>query len=93
MGHLFGFAHTPDVLATMYCGASPSETIKRSLEADDVAAVCDVYPPGARLPGAGFSGGCSAAPSDAPAIAIAWLLLLARGRSRSGGRRDRSAHA
>jgi hypothetical protein len=47
MGHYFGVAHTPDDSnATMWSEASPGETIKRTIEADDNAGLCAIYPPG-----------------------------------------------
>jgi hypothetical protein len=46
-GHYFGIAHTPDSdLATMYAIAPPGEIDKRTLEPDDIAAICTIYPPG-----------------------------------------------
>lgn len=45
--------------ATMYPSVVPSDTLRRTLAADDQQAVCDSYPPSARFcPGSG-SGGCS----------------------------------
>ncbi len=47
LGHYFGLAHTPDdAFATMYASASPTETIKRTLAADDREGLCAIYPPG-----------------------------------------------
>ncbi len=45
-GHYLGFAHSDDREATMYSQASPGETKKRDLNADDIDALCTVYPPG-----------------------------------------------
>lgn len=46
-GHYFGIAHTPHSdLATMYAIAPPGEISKRTLEADDIEAICTMYPPG-----------------------------------------------
>ena len=48
MGHYFGLAHTPvDTLATMYAMAVSDETLKRTLEPDDIEGLCAIYPPGA----------------------------------------------
>lgn len=48
IGHYFGLAHTPDdELATMYWRAESTETIKRTLQPDDVEGLCSIYPPGA----------------------------------------------
>jgi hypothetical protein len=57
VGHLLGLAHncgiagappcTPELaLGTMYASASPGETQKRTLKADDIAGVCHIYPAG-----------------------------------------------
>ncbi|NUP07662.1 MAG: matrixin family metalloprotease [Polyangiaceae bacterium] len=45
IGHLIGLDHSPDFSATMYAGYEPGTTDQRSLEPDDVFAVCDAYPP------------------------------------------------
>ena len=44
LGHLLGFDHSTDPVATMYASAPPGETSKRDLDADDEQAICDVYP-------------------------------------------------
>lgn len=46
IGHLIGLDHTPDFSATMYAGYEVGTTDQRSLELDDVLAICDAYPPG-----------------------------------------------
>lgn len=48
-GHLLGIAHSELPDATMYGAAQLGETSKRTLHADDIAALCDQYParPGA----------------------------------------------
>jgi hypothetical protein len=45
-GHFLGLSHTCDEQATMYWHYLPGETEMRSLEADDIAGICDIYPPG-----------------------------------------------
>ncbi len=79
---------------TMYNFADLGETKKRSLEADDIAGICDIYPksadPGqcgpAKLPGT--SGGCAlgvapASPGAAAALLLAGaVLIFARSRRR-----------
>jgi len=46
-GHYFGLAHTPDdAHATMAASAPEGEIEKRTLEADDIAGLCHIYPPG-----------------------------------------------
>ena len=46
IGHFIGLDHTPDPLATMFAGYAEGETIQRTLEDDDIAGVCAIYPPG-----------------------------------------------
>lgn len=48
LGHYFGLAHTTSDHrdATMFASANFGEVTKRSIEADDVAAICSIYPPG-----------------------------------------------
>lgn len=47
LGHYFGIAHTPhDREATMFAEASPGEAKKRTLQPDDIEAVCTIYAPG-----------------------------------------------
>ncbi len=46
LGHYFGIAHSTVTDATMFVSAVAGETIKRDLDADDVAALCEIYPPG-----------------------------------------------
>jgi len=46
-GHTIGLAHSLDPTATMYATAPMGETSKRVLAADDIAAVCTIYPKGA----------------------------------------------
>jgi len=46
LGHYFGLAHSADPNATMYASAVAGETIKRDLAADDIAGICEIYPPG-----------------------------------------------
>ena len=51
VGHLLGFAHAPEPASTMYARADLGDVTKRDLDADDVSAVCYVYPRGAMTPG------------------------------------------
>ncbi|WP_373048234.1 myxosortase-dependent metalloprotease, MXAN_2677/MXAN_2678 family [Vulgatibacter sp.] len=46
IGHMIGLDHSRDGTATMYASAPHGETQKRSLAADDVEALCDIYPAG-----------------------------------------------
>lgn len=43
IGHAFGFAHSKHDSATMYGGARPGETRKRTLHSDDIDGLCQVY--------------------------------------------------
>lgn len=45
IGHFIGLDHSPDFSATMYAGYEEGSTDQRSLEPDDVFAVCEAYPP------------------------------------------------
>jgi hypothetical protein len=70
MGHLLGLAHTLESGATMKAGYDLGSIELRSLEDDDVAGICEIYPPGRPSsstscePRHGFSELCS---SDQPA--------------------------
>lgn len=46
LGHYLGLAHSTEAEATMFASAVAGETLKRDLAADDVAGICEVYPPG-----------------------------------------------
>src|SRR5690606_24022962 len=46
LGHYFGLAHSADPDATMYAFSVAGETIKRDLADDDIAGICEIYPPG-----------------------------------------------
>ncbi len=54
VGHFLGFDHTPVAAATMFASAPRGELDKRSLHADDIECLCDVYPAG--------EGSCAAIP-------------------------------
>lgn len=45
IGHFLGLDHTPDIFATMYAGYDEGSIEQRTLELDDVDALCAVYPP------------------------------------------------
>lgn len=63
-GHFLGLSHSCESNATMYAYYQLGDTSLRSLEADDIAGICDVYPPGASTgscdptPRHGFSPEC-----------------------------------
>lgn len=46
IGHAYGLGHSLDPEATMFATSSQGETKKRSLHADDIAAIQHSYPPG-----------------------------------------------
>jgi MYXO-CTERM domain-containing protein len=56
-GHFIGIGHSDVAEATMYAMADRTSTKKRSLEQDDINAVCDIYPPG------NLDDTCNAAPT------------------------------
>jgi hypothetical protein len=65
VGHFIGIAHSPDPSAVMFMSYSPGSLSQRKLHADDIEAVCNVYPststtPCNPEPKNGFSGECSA---------------------------------
>jgi MYXO-CTERM domain-containing protein len=55
-GHFIGIGHSEVGDATMFASAERSSVSKRTLEQDDVNAVCAIYPPGSLEPS------CNAAP-------------------------------
>jgi hypothetical protein len=50
VGHFLGLDHTLDYSATMYAGYDEGDTSLRTLEDDDVAGACTIYPPGRAAP-------------------------------------------
>jgi hypothetical protein len=44
-GHFLGLAHSLDPSATMFAKYTAGETELRTLSADDISAICEVYPP------------------------------------------------
>jgi hypothetical protein len=44
-GHVLGLAHSADLDATMFAKARTGSTNLRTLEADDIAGICSIYPP------------------------------------------------
>ncbi len=66
-GHFLGLAHSQDSEATMFASYPKGSIALRTLEADDVAAICAAYPPGPDIPRScddtprhGFSSDCAA---------------------------------
>lgn len=65
-GHMLGIAHSRIAGATMGIEYVPGDTSLRSLEADDVAALCEAYPPAAAeacdpTPRRGYAPACEGA--------------------------------
>ena len=109
IGHFIGLDHTKASTATMNAGYTRATTELRSLEPDDVDAVCGVYPPGREAtcdaePRNGLGNecasdgcGCSMARRDWGWPMLAGLLVLLRyGAARQAsrsGRQRASRHA
>lgn len=63
VGHFIGIAHSPESSAVMFASYSPGSTAQRTLTADDIDAVCAIYPPNSGVtcnsaPRGGFSPSC-----------------------------------
>lgn len=64
-GHFLGLSHDPVLGSTMYPEYTPGDLYQRTLDADDVAGICEIYPPGEDVdtshcdPRHGFSGACA----------------------------------
>ena len=71
-GHVLGLDHSGDPEATMYAGADPGETKKRTLDADDTAGICTTY----RTTCSACSDPPKASGCTAGRIASGWPLLL-----------------
>jgi hypothetical protein len=69
-GHFLGLSHSCDTSATMFANYKFGDTSLRTLEADDIAGVCNVYPPGKNTslcdptPRHGFSSDCDTPDTD-----------------------------
>jgi hypothetical protein len=75
IGHMIGFAHSPDPTATMFSSYDPGTIGIRTLSPDDVAAVCTVYPPGRAAvcnatPRGGLGDTCPAPEEDKKGCAV-----------------------
>lgn len=87
-GHFLGLAHSHDPTATMFAKYTPGSTDLRTLAADDMAAICAVYPPAAPDPSCdptprhGFSSECGA---DQPAQTTGGCCTVAPGSERGDG--------
>jgi hypothetical protein len=74
VGHFLGLSHAPQRVATMYPEYAPKDTHQRTLDADDAAGICEIYPPGRNVgaacePRHGFSSECAVAEEDGCGIA------------------------
>jgi hypothetical protein len=74
VGHFLGLSHAPQRAATMYPDYSPKDTHQRTLDADDAAGICEIYPPGRGVgascePRHGFSSECAVAEDGGCGIA------------------------
>lgn len=89
VGHFLGLDHSPIAGATMTAVIEPGDTFQRDLSDDDVAGVCELYPPGSEPPpppGPAIAGGCGAAEGEAAggegglgaALLLATLLVRRR---------------
>ncbi|MFO0552005.1 MAG: matrixin family metalloprotease [Polyangiaceae bacterium] len=70
IGHFVGLDHTPDETATMFATYEPGTIEQRTLETDDVDAICTVYPPERTTacdpnPRGGLGDACGGDPSPA----------------------------
>jgi hypothetical protein len=66
VGHFLGLSHTRERTATMWWDYTTGQTEQRTLEADDVDGICEIYPPGRKVgtscePRHGFSRTCATA--------------------------------
>lgn len=69
-GHFLGLEHSPNLSATMFYSASGGTLSHRNIDADDVAGICAIYPPGTipaacnDTPTRGFLSECANEPPD-----------------------------
>lgn len=84
LGHALGLMHNPkDETSVMYPSAAPGETRKRTLGADDIAGLSELYPAAAESADSDLRGvGCSSVPAPASLAALGVVLLLASWRKR-----------
>ncbi len=87
LGHVLGLDHTPIPQATMYASAPVGELEKRTLDGDDVEAICTIYPADAPTltcsaalrPSPTVYGGCGCSGGGGGAGGALGLLGLAAG--------------
>lgn len=69
-GHFLGLSHDPNSASTMFPDYQNQETHQRTLHADDIAGICEIYPPGESVnsaqcdPRHGFSRICGGKEDD-----------------------------
>jgi Matrixin len=100
-GHFLGLSHDPELGSTMYPEYSPGDLYQRTLNDDDIAGICDIYPPGQPVndkdctPRHGFSrdcattksSGCEITRSPGPSSAASTAAAFLFGLLLVGGRR------
>ncbi|HEY6880446.1 MAG TPA: matrixin family metalloprotease [Polyangiales bacterium] len=88
-GHFLGLEHSAVADSTMWCSGEVGEVSKRSLAPDDIAALCDIYPPEEDAPllheGSKANACALAAESDPSWLALLVLLMLGRRGARPRG--------
>lgn len=103
-GHFLGLSHSCAPDATMVAYYKPGDTSLRTLEADDIAGICEIYPPGQSTescdptPRHGFSTECGTDPPDPSCCATApggaregaWAMLALLGATWLGFARRRA---
>ncbi len=85
VGHALGLMHNPtDETSVMYPSAAPGEICKRTLSADDIAGLAQLYPSVVEPEETEGPGGvgCSSMPAPVPLAVLGVLLLLASSRRR-----------
>lgn len=86
IGHVIGLDHTTDPKTTMYPSAALGDVDKRTLQADDIAGLCTIYPKGKGTAGCeepplkGDGCGCGSGAGPVLPLAAALLALAARRR-------------
>jgi hypothetical protein len=90
IGHFLGLSHTRDVDATMHKRGNLIPFSQRTLEADDIAGICEIYPPGDALSETcrvshGYSGTCGDPAKEDVAEETAACAVTGRARPRASG--------
>ena len=88
VGHFIGVAHSSESSAVMFASYSPGSIAQRKLTADDIAAVCNIYPPNSGTecnvePRGGFSATCDPEEKSGPCAVSAVGAL--DGTNKGGG--------